>query len=352
MNIQRHVFNENVKDDLLHFLKVADEAKSELYCDFEKHKQMQRLFPLSSQIKKDFQTYIENVNICIDITESDDEMECSLIPPRTNDDNKNIDEINNLSLSYQNINEVNTEDIIDSIKDSLSTQNEVSNLILKDISKMDVNGVNKIFSLLANQISIEGVEILWSSLTGFSSNEYVVLAYIRFLFLPKVQKEFTYELQKIFLSLSQKFPTFLKNELVRLILETDSIQNGTNSFFQQYIGTLQNEFKTEVLRQFVYSCENLHLNYIPLTETLLNPQTDCDILSKLIEVMSNAATEFSSDNTYGRLLFNVVNQLEKDMSRVEQPLKHILGVHTSIWKMKVEKVVGTWLNDTLTQSFV
>lgn len=87
-------------------------------------------------------------------------------------------------------------------------------------------------------------------------------------------------------------------------------------------------------------------------EALLSSQVDVDVLTKLIEIMANAASEFCSDNAYGKLLFKVVNSFDRHSPGLEQPLKRILGTHKSIWKIKVEKIVFSWFNDSLTQSFL
>lgn len=68
--------------------------------------------------------------------------------------------------------------------------------------------------------------------------------------------------------------------------------------------------------------------------------------------MASAVADFTSDNAYGKLLFKAISLLERQSTSLEQPIKRILGSHKSIWKIKIEKLVGSWFNDTLTQSFI
>jgi len=67
--------------------------------------------------------------------------------------------------------------------------------------------------------------------------------------------------------------------------------------------------------------------------------------------MACAAAQFSNDNAFGKLLFKTVNLCDRNLTGLEQPLKSILGSHKSIWRVKVEKIIFNWFNDTLTQSF-
>lgn len=68
--------------------------------------------------------------------------------------------------------------------------------------------------------------------------------------------------------------------------------------------------------------------------------------------MSTHVTQFTKNKTYGKLIFNIVKLLKKNVVHLEKPLNHIVGNHSSIWKTKILKIFSTHIEDSfLTQSF-
>lgn len=80
---------------------------------------------------------------------------------------------------------------------------------------------------------------------------------------------------------------------------------------------------------------------------------ELDSLNKLVEIMSNQVADFATDNSYGKVLFNVIKLLDKHVIQLERPLNHIIGSHSSIWKPKIIKLFNSYMENSLlfTQSF-
>jgi hypothetical protein len=85
----------------------------------------------------------------------------------------------------------------------------------------------------------------------------------------------------------------------------------------------------------------------------LNNQVEYEALNKLVEMLSNIAEDHSRDKSFGKLLMNTVEVLGPNLIRLEQPLKHIIAGHKSIWKSKLEKTFDTCFEDSMmfSQSF-
>lgn len=104
---------------------------------------------------------------------------------------------------------------------------------------------------------------------------------------------------------------------------------------------------------FLNVCDNLCENYIIVIDSLLNSEVEFNTLNKLIELMSKQVNDFLKDKLFGKLLLNVLQYLGKNILLVENPLKHIIVKHSSIWKIKIQKLFKTSLEENmiLSQSF-
>lgn len=352
MNVPTYSYSCNIKNDLLRFLQEANIAKNDLFCNYTYYDQIKTLIPLGDDIKHDLKLYMANINVCIDISQSDDETEQNCEVTRDNVQDLVNETTCYLTNSSQELSKTKISDIIDSINDTLSIQSHVSSITINKLTELADSDIDEIFSSLTTHLSVEDIENFWKSIINSNiDNDCIILCYVKYLFLPKVMEEFTDELQNIFFTLIHKYTIITRNELVEVLLKIGE-KKETNRVIQQYIGMLENDVKKDILRDVIHACDRLYPSYIAIIDGLLNPYCNCDTLARLVEIMSNAVTEFISDNSYGKLLFNVVTLLERNISKLEQPLKHILGIHRSIWKIKLQKAISMWSDDSLTQSFV
>lgn len=112
-------------------------------------------------------------------------------------------------------------------------------------------------------------------------------------------------------------------------------------------------FQLLVSRDFILSTEKLDTNDIMLIDNLLNNQVEYEALNKLVKLLSNISEDCISDKNFGKLLMHTIDALGPNLIQVEQPIKHIISGHKSVWKTKLEKAFKTCYEDSLlfSQSF-
>ncbi|XP_060524492.1 uncharacterized protein LOC132700916 [Cylas formicarius] len=351
MDIWRHKFSQESRIDLLEFLSLAIEMKTDnANCDLKEYERLKNLFTLDCDTKSHLKSYVHNNKTCIDICLSDEDGYNNVTETHSKTSNSQVaNTIEEVLLSQPN---VSTEDVVYAIKENLVMKGTLPNGVLQNLSKANCGVLEKVFKALADILNMEEVRYLWLSLLDYTGIEdRVVRVCLNLLLLTKVKLEYSEETQNIFSRLGVKHYAILKKQLVNELQELKSQKLDQARILLQYISHMSNNFKTDLFREFIFNCDKLHPNYIPVIETLLTTHTEYDLLNKSIEFMSNAATDYSRDKSFGKLLFSVVRLLDKDVIRLEQPLKHILGTHRSIWKTKVDKIVISIFEESLTQSF-
>ncbi|KAH1014747.1 hypothetical protein HUJ05_012579 [Dendroctonus ponderosae] len=289
----------------------------------------------------DIKNNLKAPEICIDITESDEDAVFPTIKSQKSpQENSIIDQSKPDNCAF----------LREMIKDNLTIEKTVSKGLLEDLAKLDQVSLKTIFSGLIGGISMEELQTVWDCFTG-SCHE-ALESYIRYLLIPTAKQEFAFEVNNVFLAVCQSAPALLKAALIEEFVTSENSEKI--NILIQYIAALSNDFQNDVVRAFLHSISQLQPKYIPTIQALLSSKVEDDVLNKLIEIMASAVADFTSDNAYGKLLFKAINLLERHSNSLEQPIKRILGSHKSIWKIKIEKLVGCWFNqnDTLTQSFM
>lgn len=66
---------------------------------------------------------------------------------------------------------------------------------------------------------------------------------------------------------------------------------------------------------------------------------DFDILSKLVNLLSISSDKYHSEKAFGKLVINVLKRTGKNIHLLEQPLRHIISTHKTIWRLKIQKIV-------------
>ncbi|XP_030762292.1 uncharacterized protein LOC115887108 [Sitophilus oryzae] len=343
MDLPRYKFNSHNDGDLLDFLKTANECKNETCCDLDEYEKLKILFPLEEGTKVKLEQYPQNIKEFIDITSDDEDMnQESLLKA---DDDNIIKEISSM-LEHSSVRK-EISDMVDTIKDILMSKDEMPDSVFNDLSSLKNEELNQVFESLNSKLNLDEVERFWHSLDSYHTLcETIIPHYIRRLFLPKIKEVYNTDIQGIFVAHMEKY-----TDIFRRILVEDFLEQALSQVLMSYVLSTSVKFKTNLLRDFLTSTQKLKEYYIPIIEALLNPQTDVNVASQVIELMSNSAYEFVNDNSYGKLLFNVVNCIKNHIPKLEQPLKHILSIHQSIWKIKVQKIVVANLEESFSQSF-
>ncbi|XP_050294082.1 uncharacterized protein LOC126734473 [Anthonomus grandis grandis] len=350
MNVPKYSMDNKVKRDFLEFLKAAHTFKNEQFCDVEEYNLLKTVVNLDKETKEQLALFSNQTDICIDITQSDDEQQKIKIT----DDNH---EETNLENSYKKPKDASVDiditlhnGLVEEIKDWISGEEIVTQSILKEILALNTMSLDKLFKDLSNILTSEEIKKFWTSLSSNDSNNELILAkFLQFIFIPNSKLAYRYEFEEVFLAICEKDGKLLRSELIQELTKEYCSDNQT---IIQYLIIFDNGYKTDILRDFVNSIDKLQADYIPIIETLLNPKVDQHVFCQLIEVMAFYAMDFCTDNSYGKLLYKLVNLMDKNLTSLEQPLKRILGTHKSIWKMKIEKTIVSWFNETLTQSFM
>ncbi|XP_066255988.1 uncharacterized protein [Euwallacea similis] len=349
INFPRYSFNSNTQKDLINFLQLAETHKHNSFCNQDEYHKLKNYFPLSTKIKHALNEHDSTI-VCIDVAGNDEEEtskatnHCSInqtvelsIPKESN-----LIEGNAASLG----------DLKETIRDYLFEEKPVPMNLLQNLTYLGIDHLQDIFSYFAQALSLEHVGLFWSSIieNNLTKNE-VLDAFVRYCFMPKIKQRYSWEYSSLLKEISCKCTKILKTELIDRTLQGDW-SDEEMPIITQYLSSLGNDYKADVLCDLIIKLDHLQGNYFPFIEALLNPNVKDEILFQLIILMASSSAAFSTDNTYGKLLFKVVKLFDRSMSGLEQPLKHILGSHNSIWKRKVEKSVSSWFNDSLTQSFL
>nr|CAH7714452.1 unnamed protein product [Callosobruchus chinensis] len=337
-NINYQFCKENNKH-LLEFLKTASQNQSSS-CNKEQYRLFKDMFPMDHALMSELRTY-KPVEV-IDITKSengDEDIDISLelIPNHENMDTSCI------------ANRSTGDDLTYAVKECLANQKFVENSILNNLQSptLDTEQVFKDLSQILNHKEVInlGMSIITSSIT----NDLVVVHYIRYLVIKQMSSEVSEGLLNLVKDLSINYADVLSDELTAYLLNTGN--NLKTSL--QFIEKGSNDFKNKILRNIVFNSTELKENVISCLEVLLNAQSDYDALNKLIELMSTSASNYSQDKNFGKLFTIIIKYLGKNVTLLEQPLKHIVNSHRSIWKTKMQKTLDNSLQENLilTQSF-
>ncbi|KAF7271833.1 hypothetical protein GWI33_015313 [Rhynchophorus ferrugineus] len=280
MNLPRYEFHRHNENNLLLFLKTANDQKNGSNCDMHEYEKLKLFCPLDGELKEKLKRYYEKIEDDIEIISDDDLIAC-------NDDN-----------------------------------------LKKEIS---------------DTISLDEAELFWNSIDGL--HESVMFCYIRIIFLAKATQEYKNSVSDMFVKLSEAYSSFFLKELTRKCVEED-----VNEVLPKYLVNLNSDFKKELLRNIIGASDKLETKSIAIFEVLLD-SGDKTTLTQLLELMCNSAMEFIQDNSYGKLLFNIVNTSKQFIPMWETLLRDILNMNQSIWKIKVQKIITSQLNDTLCSTF-
>jgi hypothetical protein len=149
---------------------------------------------------------------------------------------------------------------------------------------------------------------------------------------------------------SSSYATILNEEFVSIMTK---LKEEETKMCLQYLKKLNPNFQSALVRDFILTVKTLNDNNLIIIESLLNNQVEYEALNKLVEMLSNIAEDHSRDKSFGKLLMNTVEVLGPNLIRLEQPLKHIIAGHKSIWKSKLEKTFDTCFEDSMmfSQSF-
>nr|XP_023023014.1 uncharacterized protein LOC111511231 [Leptinotarsa decemlineata] len=252
--------------------------------------------------------------------------------------------------SLQNMNETTSDDILYAIKENLETENILSTSVISHLHNSHVN-LESIFSHLTGVLNVEEVLHFGSSLKSEVVNNDIISCYVRHLLLKKLSEEFSEQLQSTFNEFCKKYPSILKVEISSILMNT---KESCSKVFLQFLDGLADEFKSSILKNFIFSCEDLQLHHISLIDILLNSQVEIESLNKLVEIMSFAADKYTTEKTFGKLLMNALKLLGKNVALLEKPLNHIIASHRSVWKSKIQKIFDENFEDNsmvMTQSF-
>ncbi|XP_066148445.1 uncharacterized protein [Euwallacea fornicatus] len=350
INFPRYSFDNNTQKDLINFLQLAETHKQNSFCNHDEYRKLKSYFPLSAKIKHALNEH-NSAPLCIDIDGSDEE-EKALKATNHCKINQTLELPVSKDSDLVEIKAVSLGDLKETVKDCLFEEKSVPINLLQDLTYLSTDHLQDIFSYFAQVLPLDHIGSFWNSIIEHNITKNEVLdAFVSYCFIPKIKQRYCCEYSYLLKEISCKCGQILKTELIDRTLQTDWSDEEI-PIIVQYLSTLGNDYKSDVLCDLIIKSDHLEQNYFPFIEVLLSPNLKDEILFQLIVLMASSSAAFSTDNTYGKLLFKVVKLFDKPMSGLEQPLKHILGSHESIWKRKVEKSVSSWFNDSLTQSFL
>ncbi|XP_076267910.1 uncharacterized protein LOC143200977 [Rhynchophorus ferrugineus] len=337
MNLPRYEFHRHNENNLLLFLKTANDQKNGSNCDMHEYEKLKLFCPLDGELKEKLKRYYEKIEDDIEIISDDDLIAC-------NDDNlkKEISELVE-DFTVLNRTETDVHKVVDILSGCLTMHEEIPNTVLKDLPNLDNKTLEGIFKCLGDTISLDEAELFWNSIDGL--HESVMFCYIRIIFLAKATQEYKNSVSDMFVKLSEAYSSFFLKELTRKCVEED-----VNEVLPKYLVNLNSDFKKELLRNIIGASDKLETKSIAMFEVLLD-SGDKTTLTQLLELMCNSAMEFIQDNSYGKLLFNIVNTSKQFIPMWETLLRDILNMNQSIWKIKVQKIITSQLNDTLCSTF-
>nr|CAI5854781.1 unnamed protein product [Callosobruchus analis] len=327
---------------LLEFLKTASLNQSSA-CNKEQYRLFKHRFPMDNALRNELREYLHKPLEVIDITQSengDEDFNISLELISNHEESMNISSKANQST---------VDDLTYAVKECLANQKFIEDNVLKNLQSpsLDTEQIFKDLLLILNHKEVINLGI--SIITGPITNELVVAYYIKYLMINQMSFEISEGLLNLVKDFSINYADVLSDQLTGYLSNT-----GNNlKTILQLIEKCNNEFKNKILRNVVFSSSDLKEPLIGCLEVLLNVQSDYDTLNKLIELMSISASNHIQDKNFGRLFTIIIKYLGKNVILLEQPLKHIVNSHRSIWKTKMQKTLNDSIQDNLilTQSF-
>ncbi|XP_018576677.1 uncharacterized protein LOC108915189 isoform X2 [Anoplophora glabripennis] len=330
----RYEFFKENEEHLLQFLQAA-KVRNKKYCNLMEHQTLSQFLP-------DFNLQADDLNRkgkynVIDLTSSDEEE--SFVS------NFKQAQINLLDVNtnIKTVNDFTADDMLHLIKEHLQTEEKLSILPMSSV----ICNQQKIFSLLS-KLEFEEVLNFGTSLMSLNiCSDSIISYYIRYLLLEKLI-EYSDQLQQLLNDFSIKFSENVLEELTQSLLQKGSY----SKVFLQFVDGLNMDFKEKLLRKLVFTCEKFQDNYFPVIELLIVPQIEFDTLNRLFEILSNSENNLNTDKSFGKFLMNLMILLGNNLLSFEQPLKHLIGSHRSIWKAKLQKKIDDCLqeNSILSQS--
>ncbi|CAH1364629.1 unnamed protein product [Tenebrio molitor] len=338
MSVPRYTFSKEVEPELVNFLKVAEKQKSNKKCKLRSHEVWSKLLALDPNLIQKLKE-CENVNTIptIDLC-SQEETE---VPARP--ENENVEVISQASDKFA------ISDVAFGIKENLETQNDLSKIAKDNLSKYVSTELEELFDMLNQTLSSEEIFYLGNSLQSIVSNVLINI-FCHHLLIPRIKKEYCDKILMLLDQFSSSYATILNEEFVSIMTK---LKEEETKMCLQYLKKLNPNFQSALVRDFILAVKTLNDNHLIIIQSLLNNQVEYEALNKLVEMLSNIAEDHSRDKSFGKLLMNTVEVLGPNLIRLEQPLKHIIAGHKSIWKSKLEKTFDTCFEDSMmfSQSF-
>jgi hypothetical protein len=338
MSVPRYTFSKEVEPELVNFLKVAEKQKSNKKCNLRSHEVWSKLLALDPNLIQKLKE-CENVNTIptIDLC-SQEETEVPAPP-----ENENVEVISQASDKFA------ISDVAFGIKENLETQNDLSKIAKDNLSKYVSTELEELFDMLNQTLSSEEIFYLGNSLQSIVSNVLINI-FCHHLLIPRIKKEYCDKILMLLDQFSSSYATILNEEFVSIMTK---LKEEETKMCLQYLKKLNPNFQSALVRDFILTVKTLNDNNLIIIESLLNNQVEYEALNKLVEMLSNIAEDHSRDKSFGKLLMNTVEVLGPNLIRLEQPLKHIIAGHKSIWKSKLEKTFDTCFEDSMmfSQSF-
>lgn len=199
MNLPRHEFSKENINDLLEFLKVAQNKKSNSFCNHNEYEKLKIIYPLvcskfdicfnkfviiyfqQKEINKLLNEYISATSIEIDLTIDTERMEIT-------------NEMQNISLTHisqdlletdPHINQTAAEDVAYAIKESLSTEKCLPAIVINQLHTL--TNLEDMFVSLSTELNFEEVTDFGKTLisTNIQSDQ-IITFYVKYILLPKV----------------------------------------------------------------------------------------------------------------------------------------------------------------------
>ncbi|KAL1506873.1 hypothetical protein ABEB36_006155 [Hypothenemus hampei] len=227
-------WSENTKPDLINFLKLANQNKTNKYCNIEEYNRLKKFFPLDEEIKKTLST-TEPIDY-IDITNSDEENICSnvIVPP--------INEIKDCSTNET------TSNFKELIMDYLRVEENIPETLFEEILKLSHETREELFQSLVKEISLEELGTFWNSFNiRRNIRECIIKNFINTLFLPMIKQKHTYVMGIIFKELSEYNKTDLKSTLIQEFTKEKDVK--IIHILLQYVGELRCDFRSALLSE-------------------------------------------------------------------------------------------------------
>ncbi|XP_056633841.1 uncharacterized protein LOC130443295 [Diorhabda sublineata] len=330
MNFPRYEFCEENKPLLLNFIKLAKQNKLNPHCNLDEYKKLSKILPLANA----FNTSNEFSEI-ISISDSDEE-------------HYNEIDINSLHVTLKNTEKTLNDTVADltyAIKEILETEKQLTLSIINDLHKPSLD-LETLFKQLQEELNSEEIIAFGTSLnSNFIKNNAIISTYIKYLLIHQLTLDYSDQCQLNLNNISYQYPDILSDELCSYLLNpTEGYRN------LQFLESLSPDFKTKLLRNFVINSNELEENHISILDILFGEKVETDTINKLIEIMSKSADSFATNKIFGKFLLKLIQLLGKQVVLLEKPMNHIIGIHRSIWKVKIQKTYDEFIQDSLLMS--